>query len=301
MAVPSLPTSLHRSLLVCVFISTDEVAHIVQGYLDQQRYNFMLFHSQSDFLAAVQRERQHIDCLVLYEEAQLPTIVHILQEQALFLPALILHESSDETTAAPSHHYHAAEIYLPIAEIAQLRSAIDHSLTAFLSLSPACAVEHHHDPLEPPTETAKLSAQNLMRDQQERLAKKLKERLGYLGVYYKRDPELFARSMPLEDRKQLFKTLKTDYREILVTYFLDDARNNDRLDAFVNAVFFADLPVAKVVEIHMDLIDEFSKQLKLEGRSDEILLDYRLTLIDTLAHLCEMYRRSVPREIPGER
>ena len=81
---------------------------------------------------------------------------------------------------------------------------------------------------------------------------------------------------------------------------MDDDRNNERLDAFVNAVFFADLSVAKVVEIHMDLIDEFSKQLKLEGRSDEILLDYRLTLIDTLAHLCEMYRRSIPREIPGE-
>jgi circadian clock protein KaiA len=25
-------------------------------------------------------------------------------------------------------------------------------------------------------------------------------------------------------------------------------------------------------------------------------LDYRLTLIDTIAHLCEMYRRSIPRE-----
>lgn len=46
----------------------------------------------------------------------------------------------------------------------------------------------------------------------------------------------------------------------------------------------------------MDLMDEFAKQLKLEGRSEEILLDYRLTLIDTIAHLCEMYRRSIPRE-----
>jgi circadian clock protein KaiA len=31
-----------------------------------------------------------------------------------------------------------------------------------------------------------------------------------------------------------------------------------------------------------------------------VLLDYRLTLIDSLAHLCEMYRRSVPREIPED-
>jgi circadian clock protein KaiA len=46
----------------------------------------------------------------------------------------------------------------------------------------------------------------------------------------------------------------------------------------------------------MELMDEFSKQLKLEGRNDDILQDYRLTLIDAIAHLCEMYRRSVPRE-----
>ena len=43
----------------------------------------------------------------------------------------------------------------------------------------------------------------------------------------------------------------------------------------------------------MELIDDFSKKLKIEGRSDEILLDYRITLIDVLAHLCETYRSSL--------
>jgi circadian clock protein KaiA len=46
----------------------------------------------------------------------------------------------------------------------------------------------------------------------------------------------------------------------------------------------------------MELMDALATQLKLEGRSEEILLDYRLTLIDIIAHLCEMYRRSIPRE-----
>jgi circadian clock protein KaiA len=45
----------------------------------------------------------------------------------------------------------------------------------------------------------------------------------------------------------------------------------------------------------MELMDEFVKQLRLEGRNDEILLDYRITLIDMIAHLCELYRRSIPR------
>jgi circadian clock protein KaiA len=55
--------------------------------------------------------------------------------------------------------------------------------------------------------------------------------------------------------------------------------------------------VSEIVKIHMELMEEFSDQLKLEGRSEEILLDYRLTLIDIIAHLCEMYRRSIPREM----
>jgi len=55
--------------------------------------------------------------------------------------------------------------------------------------------------------------------------------------------------------------------------------------------------VPQIIEIHMELIDEFSKQLKLEGRNDEVLLDYRLTLIDILAHLCEVYRCSIPKQL----
>ena len=83
---------------------------------------------------------------------------------------------------------------------------------------------------------------------------------------------------------------------IFLKYFSQDNSLNNIIDEFVNLCFFSDIPVTKIVEIHMDLMDEFAKQLKLEGRSEEILLDYRLTLIDTIAHLCEMYRRSIPRE-----
>lgn len=61
------------------------------------------------------------------------------------------------------------------------------------------------------------------------------------------------------------------------------------------------MSASQILEIHMELMDEFSQQLKLEGRSEDILQDYRLALIDILAHLGEMYRRSIPREdIPFE-
>ena len=58
------------------------------------------------------------------------------------------------------------------------------------------------------------------------------------------------------------------------------------------------LPITRTVEIHVDLIDEFWKQLSLEGHKHEFLQDYRLALLDVMAHLCEMYRRSIPPELP---
>jgi circadian clock protein KaiA len=48
----------------------------------------------------------------------------------------------------------------------------------------------------------------------------------------------------------------------------------------------------------MNLIDEYDKQIKLEGHKTDFLQDYRLALLDVMAHLCEMYRRSVPPDVP---
>lgn len=101
--------------------------------------------------------------------------------------------------------------------------------------------------------------------------------------------------MPSSTREELWSQLKADYRQILLLYFTNDTIVKQQIDKFINVVFNAKIPVPEIIEIHMELIDEFSKQLKLEGRSDEVLLDYRLTLIDVLAHLCEMYRSSLPQ------
>ncbi|NJL82407.1 MAG: circadian clock protein KaiA, partial [Chloroflexaceae bacterium] len=84
--------------------------------------------------------------------------------------------------------------------------------------------------------------------------------------------------------------------QVILDYFAPARTVNESIDQFVNRAFLADLSVSQILEMHMELMDEFSQQLKLEGRSDEILLDYRLALIDIIAHLCEMYRRSIPRD-----
>jgi circadian clock protein KaiA len=127
-----------------------------------------------------------------------------------------------------------------------------------------------------------------------KLANRLKDRLGYLGVYYKRDPERFFRNLPETEREKLLRSLTRTYRDLLVSYFRDPAAANQALESFVNTAFFADLPITTTVEIHMNLIEGFWKQLKLEGHKNDFLQDYRLALLDVMAHLCEMYRRSIP-------
>jgi circadian clock protein KaiA len=108
-------------------------------------------------------------------------------------------------------------------------------------------------------------------------------------------PQQFFQPMTQVDRQVLLQQLKSDYRHILINYFTADKTLKEKIDKFIHAVFCANIPVPQIIEFHMELIEDFSIQLKLEGRSDEALLDYRLALIDILAHLCEYYRRSLNR------
>ena len=104
----------------------------------------------------------------------------------------------------------------------------------------------------------------------------------------------FFEQMNPSQQKEILQQIKSEYRQILIKYFTNDINLKEKIDKFINTIFCANIPVPQIIEIHMELVDEFSKQLKLEGRSDysSLLLDYRLTLIDMLAHLCELYRRS---------
>ncbi|MBD2343481.1 KaiA family protein [Anabaena subtropica] len=116
----------------------------------------------------------------------------------------------------------------------------------------------------------------------------------HLYICQKQKAQQVCQHMTQEvDRQVLLQQLKSDYRQILLSYFTTDKALKEKIDKFINAVFCANIPVPEIIEIHMELIDEFSKHLRLEGRSDETLMDYRLTLIDILAHLCETYRGAI--------
>ena len=216
---------------------------------------------------------------VLIEQGVLPqaAFAHWLG-RGLRLPAVVIGVVSGRI------EYHEAEVHLPPDQLEQLSYSLDAAFARILG----------QDLQQPETEPSG----NAEVAEGWKLGNRLKDRLGLLGVFYKRDPDRFLRQLPDQERQELLRSLERTYRDLLLSYFRDPAAANQALESFVNTAFFSDLPITKTVEIHMNLIDGFSKQLKLEGHRTEFLQDYRLALLDVMAHLCEMYRRSIPADAP---
>jgi len=302
-------------LSIGIFLQSEVLTQALSPCLDHDRHLVTLLRSSDQFFTFVEQEKQSLDCLILWGSPALPQLTHQLHGQATLLPAVVVtaealpaadqpegdQSGSLKPTIAPkaidylglAFAYHTAEVWIAPTQFDTINDHIERAIDQFLHLSPLCRLSNTLSTVDLATN---LTAQNFLMLQQRRLSEKLKERLGYLGLYYKRNPRNFFRYMSSEQRQEALEQLRDEYRAIVLHYFSEDDTLNQRLDEFVNSAFFADIATSQVVEIHMDLMDEFAKQLKLEGRSDNILLDYRLTLIDTIAHLCEMYRRSVPRE-----
>jgi circadian clock protein KaiA len=284
-------------LTIYIFVPVDSIARSLSTLLGDERYSLTQVQSPKELLASIEEHKDKIDCLiVLSRETLLPVFNHlyasgILLPLVLLLPETELPLSLEERSTCL---YHNAEIRLPVAEIEMIPGEIERAISRFLCLVPNCSLAD--GPWTAARSNIVENKQSFLLLQQRRLSEKLKERLGYLGVYYKRDPQYFYRHLAPSEKADLIDSFRATYREIILNYFVQDYPVNSAIDAFVNQVFFVDLSVSQILEIHMELMDEFSQQLKLEGRSEEILLDYRLALIDILAHLGEMYRRSIPRE-----
>ncbi len=308
-----------------------------QSLLPPERFATASFREPELFLEHLQQQEGAIDCLVLLVDEnrleQLQPIGHRLCEWGILLPAalaLILEpsaaEPSPEKPAPPSGRtqalspttatanallkrekffYHNATLVRSLTPrdllvhtyhggISPLELLVERAIALFLQVSPTCTLPPGEGP---PKGQAYLAYSN---QQQRRLAEKLRERLGYAGVYYHRDPELFYRHLPEPERRALMQRLRALYQAIILEYFQSPETANARIDELVALAFFADIGAAQLLELHMGLMEDFAKQLKLEGRSEEILLDYRITLIDVMAHLSEMYRRSIPKPAPRD-
>ncbi|MGF1481498.1 MAG: circadian clock protein KaiA [Cyanophyceae cyanobacterium] len=287
------------SSLLSVTIFSPVLVETIQKLLNKERYRLYSVHSVDELVAKCANFSENIDCLIVCRRAAILAVFNQLYEQGILLPVVIIQsDSSPEDdgkpnyqAATPTYLYHSSEVHLAATEIASIAAALDRAIAQFLRLGTSCALDSKQEvePASPPSADQPTTLQ-------QRLAQKLRERLGYLGVYYQRNPEKFYCNLSPQAKQEFLRTLRSQYQEIILNYFVQDQPTEPLIDQFVNQAFLSDLSVSQVLEIHMELMQQFSQQLKLEGRSEEILLDYRLTLIDVIAHLGEMYRRSVPRE-----
>ena len=285
-------------LYVALFSPDQNITSIIVKLLSRECYYLKLINKSEQLLKFVAENLEKIDCFVFVNSNSNDALLDQLRGTGILLPTTIINgEFSDSIKSKDYGELHLdpqnAEVTLHLENIEEIDSCIKRTIKKFLNLSPSCSLADREQQI-------KLKSQHTNQDflvlQQRRLAQKLKERLGYLGVYYKRDTQDFYHNATESEQKQIVQDLKTEYRQIILRYFDEDPQINQLIDKFVNQAFFLNFSVPKILEIHMELMDEFAQQLKLEGRSDEILLDYRLALIDIIAHLCEMYRRSIPRE-----
>lgn len=307
-------------LSICIFVPVAQIVHSLTQLLSDNgelsvcdRYHLHILNSVIELKDFVIDNKEKLDCLIiLNDNVTIPPIINDFYEQGLILPSIIIEPDNVDLSKeclfsntinikdnspefdSLNHLYHTAEVRIRLRQLDNISKYIDKAIGQFLNLAPSCSI------LENP-HTNHLSIhieakQNFLLLQQRRLSQKLKERLGYLGVYYNRNSSYFYYYLSEAEKKELIDQLKADYRNIILDYFNTESEVNQAIDQFVTQAFFADLSVSQILEIHMELMDEFAQQLKLEGRSEDILIDYRLALIDLIAHLCEMYRRSIPKE-----
>lgn len=265
------------ALTVALLLSTPELVEACRQWLPSSRYESVpLLPSSGEDLAEIMAPHQNdFDAVVLEQTLLDDRVRERLMSSGLLFPAVIVGELKGHVD------YHPEELHLPGDQLAQLGYNIDAAISRFLR-------QGRLDGRQEDTATRAVGT----------LSQRLRERLGYLGVFYKRDPSRFLGSLAPDDRKDLLESLHRTYRDLLVSYYSDPAASNQALESFVNTAFFSDLPITRTVEIHVDLIDEFWKQLRMEGHKNDFLQDYRLALLDVMAHLCEMYRRSIPPDIP---
>lgn len=271
-----------ESALTIVSLLRDPSLQAAVGrWLDgQQRFRLVTAELGDQPAETLEQLRDGCDALLLEQGQVTPQLAAELRGQGLLLPAVVI------GSAGAQADYHRDEVHLAPDQIEQLPYSLDAAISRYLSRGLGDAGQ------------TLAEAGDAAMPERWRLANRLQARLGLLGVFYKRDPSRFLRNLPVDEAEPLLRSLERTYRDLLLSYFRDPGVANQALESFVNTAFFSDLPVTKAVEIHMNLIEAFAKQLRLEGHKSDFLQDYRLTLLDVLAHLCEMYRRSIPPDAP---
>jgi len=231
------------ALTIASLLPDPRVERACRSWLKGGRYQLEDLGSLADPIQELQQRRELFDVVLLQQGVHPPEVYDSLRQQGLLLPAVVIGEVSGRV------EYHEAEVHLPQDQLEQIAYSVDAAVSRFLRQG------------MPAAPAAGGEAAGAGTPERWRLPNRLKGRLGYLGVFYKRDPSLFLRNLPQEEREELLRSLKRSYRDVLIGYFRDPAAANQAIESFVHSAFFSDLPINMVVEIHVDMIDVFWKQL----------------------------------------
>ena len=289
-----------NKLSICLFSTQQQLSNLVAQLLDSDRYELNCFNSKSDLIDFISSNPEQMDCIVPIEDSEARAIFKHLWQLEILLPAIILElepkkilleiDSIDDCSLQPTNNiYHGAEIHLYLTQLAEIESYINMAIAKFINLVPNSSCECMT------THRSQQICQSLAM-QQGRLSRKIKQKRGDLKNGDRRDPQVFYNNLSKLKQEKLEQKLVSNYRQILLNYFDNNFKIEKSIDEFVGQAFFYNISTSQIIEIHMELIDSFAYQLKIEGRNEDILLDYRLPLIDIMAHLCEMYRRSACEE-----
>ena len=223
-------------LSVCIYAPSTKLSQSLEKVLSNGRYFLSFLKTTVEFFDFVQANKEKIDCLILVEDGHLLPMFNQLYEEGTLLPVLIIDHEIDSHNReyktlkkmSPTHRYHSAEINLSADKIEYIIPLMDQAIAQFLNLAPSSPVSV--SPKQKDPEPIKGYGHSFLLLQQRRLAEKLKERLGYLGVYYNRSPKLFYRNLSPEEKEELISLLSEEYRQIILVYFSDDQETNNLID-----------------------------------------------------------------------
>ena len=132
----------------------------------------------------------------------------------------------------------------------------------------------------------------LNRNQQNKLDRKLNKKLPSDVCFNRNYSSFFTNLLDLEPGK-IQEKFELIYAQILFNYFSDEEKASSLINRFLKLAFSVNLPMNKVIEIHLEVINGLEHQLMLESLNTQYLTDYRLALIDVIAQLGEIYRSAV--------
>ncbi len=190
------------ALTVASLVRDPQLAATCAQALRGGRYELVTIDPDSDIAAELDHRREDFDVLLVDPRGVSSELFQVLAERRLLLPAVVIGRLNGNTC------YHDAEVHLQADQLEQLTYSIDAAVSRFLRRGLLSAA--NRAPGGSPSTPEGWE-----------LANRLKDRLGYLGIFYKRDPSRFLRHLPESEGEELVLSLQRTYRDLLLSYFRD--------------------------------------------------------------------------------